>query len=214
MFFVVINNSTTVLFIVASFIYFFNAQWEGWSVESEEFRGGDRRVTHLFPCVVGFFFLICYWRGNASCHKPVDPNLWWLAAQARIYRYVSSRQIHHLPLWLYDCMTNESLDEMNLKARLDWIISFVRLCHSLVYFWNRSKATSRLIPNPGIQDVLNLSYPSYHANPFFLYLTSSYLSHPIAVSPNELNNSRHPSSRQCSAGWGSRLYSSEWHHRR
>lgn len=26
---------------------------------------------------------------HASCHKPVDPNLWWLAAQARIYRYVS-----------------------------------------------------------------------------------------------------------------------------
>lgn len=33
-------------------------------------------------------------KGNASCHKPVDPNLWWLATQARVYRYVSAGPEH------------------------------------------------------------------------------------------------------------------------
>ena len=37
-------------------------------------------------------------RGNASCHKPVDPNLWWLATQARVYRYVSAGPGHHTGL--------------------------------------------------------------------------------------------------------------------
>lgn len=41
------------------------------------------------PSVSGF-------QANARCHKPVDPNLWWLAAQARIYRYVSAWQTQHL----------------------------------------------------------------------------------------------------------------------
>lgn len=35
-------------------------------------------------------------QANARCHKPVDPNLWWLAAQARIYRYVSAWQMQRL----------------------------------------------------------------------------------------------------------------------
>lgn len=99
-----------VFFFIFFYSCFYCSQQRSWTFS----------VKMLFECSTTSFrdHVFRGFQANARCHKPVDPNLWWLAAQARIYRYVSARQtqrliqtkLHsHVMRWLITALSRHSL---------------------------------------------------------------------------------------------------------